>query len=38
MLVPSHGGRFEVTMDGELVFSTLAEGRFPEDREILEKI
>ncbi len=38
MLVPSHGGRFEVTMDGELVFSKLAEGRFPEDREILEKI
>ena len=38
MLVPSHGGRFEVTMDGELVFSKLAEGRFPEEREILEKI
>ena len=38
MLVPSHGGRFEVTMDGELVFSKLAEGRFPEDSEILGKI
>ncbi len=38
MLLPSHGGRFEVTVDGELIFSKLAEGRFPEEREILEKI
>ena len=38
MLVPSHGGRFEVTADGERIFSKLAEGRFPEEREILEKI
>ena len=38
MLLPSHGGRFEVTADGELIFSKLAEGRFPEEREILEKI
>ncbi len=36
--MPSHGGRFEVTVDGELIFSKLAEGRFPEEREILEKI
>ncbi len=38
MLLPSHGGRFEVTVDGELIFSKLAEGRFPEEKEILEKI
>ena len=36
--MPSHGGRFEVKVDGELIFSKLAEGRFPEEREILEKI
>ena len=38
MLLPSHGGRFEVTVDGELIYSKLAEGRFPEEKEILEKI
>ena len=38
MLLPSHGGRFEVTVDGELIFSKLAEGRFPEEKEILERI
>lgn len=38
MLLPSHGGRFEVTVDGELIFSKLAEGRFPEEKEILDKI
>jgi selenoprotein W-related protein len=30
-LVPSSGGRFEVTVNGELVFSKLAQKRFPED-------
>ena len=29
------GGRFEVTVDGNLVFSKLKEGRFPEDEEIM---
>lgn len=38
MLVPSDGGRFEVTIDGDLVFSKKAEGRFPEDDEILAKL
>ena len=33
-IVPSDGGRFEVTIDGELVFSKLKEGRFPEEAEI----
>ncbi|WP_448575335.1 Rdx family protein [Thermomicrobium sp.] len=37
-LVPSSGGRFEVTVDGELVFSKLAEKRFPEDGELLELV
>ena len=29
------GGEFEVTVDGRLVFSKRAEGRFPEHDEIL---
>lgn len=33
-LIPSGGGRFEVTVDGELVYSKLSEGRFPEYAEI----
>ena len=33
-IVPADGGRFEVTVDGELVFSKLQEGRFPETAEI----
>tara|TARA_A100001037_G_C14916205_1_gene529553 strand:+ start:393 stop:572 length:180 start_codon:yes stop_codon:yes gene_type:complete len=33
-LIPSSGGRFEVTLDGELVYSKLQEKRFPEYSEI----
>ena len=33
-LIPSGGGRFEVTVDGELVYSKLKEGKFPEYAEI----
>jgi selT/selW/selH-like putative selenoprotein len=33
-LVPSGRGRFEVTVDGELTFSKVKEGRFPEHEEI----
>lgn len=33
-LVPSDRGRFEVSLDGELVFSKLQEGRFPNDGEV----
>jgi len=38
VLVPSDGGRFEVSFDGELAFSKLAEQRFPEHQEIIAKI
>jgi len=34
----SGGGVFEVTVDGDLVFSKKAEGRFPEDAEIIDAI
>ncbi len=38
VILPSKGGRFEVTVDGELIFSKLAEGRFPQHEEILDRI
>jgi selenoprotein W-related protein len=38
VLVPSDGGRFEVTIDGKQVFSKLETGRFPEYQEILRHI
>jgi selenoprotein W-related protein len=34
-LVPSDGGRFEVTVDGELVFSKVKAGRHAEPGEVL---
>jgi selenoprotein W-related protein len=33
-LVPSDGGRFEISIDGKQVFSKLKTGRFPEYQEI----
>jgi len=37
-IVPSGGGRFEVTVDGNLIYSKLATGRFPEVNEIKKAI
>jgi selT/selW/selH-like putative selenoprotein len=37
-LVPSDKGRFELSVDGVLVFSKVQEGRFPEYGEIKPKI
>ena len=34
-LVAGSGGVFEVTVDGDLVFSKKAQGRFPEAEEVL---
>ena len=33
-LVPSSGGRFEVSLEGRLIYSKLKEGRFPEFAEL----
>ena len=33
-LVPSDGGRFEVSVDGKLIYSKLKTGKFPEYQEI----
>jgi selenoprotein W-related protein len=37
-LKPSAGGRFEVSVDGSLVFSKLKSDRFPEDEELLKLV
>ena len=37
-IVPSGGGRFEVTVDGNLIYSKLATGRFPEISEVKKAI
>jgi len=36
--IPSHGGVFEVVVDGRLIFSKRAAGRFPEDEEVLAQL
>jgi len=38
VLIPSDGGRFEVSIDGKQVFSKLQTGRFPEYQEIRKQI
>ena len=38
VIIPSDGGRFEVAVDGELMFSKLEAGRFPEEDEIIAKL
>ena len=37
-LVQSWGGVFEISRDGELIFSKKQSGRFPEWQEIKEKL
>ena len=37
-LIPGAGGAFEVAVDGDLVFSKKAEGRYPEIKELQEAI
>jgi selenoprotein W-related protein len=33
-LVPSNGGRYEISVNGQLLFSKLKTGRFPEAGEV----
>jgi selT/selW/selH-like putative selenoprotein len=35
VITPGDNGQFDVVADGELLFSKKAEGRFPEEDEIL---
>lgn len=37
-LVPGHGGIFEVRVAGETVWSRAGEGRFPELRELKQRV
>ena len=37
-LVPSDKGRFELSVNGELIYSKVQEGRFPEYGEVKPKI
>lgn len=37
-LLPSTGGVFEVTLDGDLIFSKRELGRFPQAGELLAKV
>jgi selenoprotein W-related protein len=37
-LVRGSGGVFEVLLDGKPIFSKKAEGRFPQAKEVLDKI
>jgi selenoprotein W-related protein len=37
-LIPSGGGCFELTANGELIYSKLKTGKFPEEKGILEAV
>jgi selenoprotein W-related protein len=37
-LVPSGGGRFEIVIDGETIYSKLSTGTFPDEDAILEQL
>jgi selenoprotein W-related protein len=37
-LLPSDGGRYEVTVDDKLIYSKLSNGRFPRPGEVEEMI
>jgi selenoprotein W-related protein len=37
-LVPSDGGRFEISIDGEIIYSKLETGKFPDEDLIVSLI
>jgi len=37
-LVPGEGGEFVVSVDGEVVFDKKVEGRFPESKELKQRV
>jgi selenoprotein W-related protein len=37
-LVPAGGGKFELSLDGELVYSKLKTGKFPDEKWVLELV
>jgi selenoprotein W-related protein len=37
-LIPSGGGCFEITVNGELIYSKLKTGQFPDEKWVLETV
>lgn len=37
-LIPYKGGCFEVTVDGDLIYSKLATGKFPDEKSVLDAV
>jgi selenoprotein W-related protein len=37
-LIPSGGGRFELVVDGEMIYSKLATGKFPDEQWAIEEV
>ena len=37
-LIPSKGGCFELVVDGQLVYSKLKTGQFPDPEDMVEKV
>ena len=37
-LVPSSGGCFEVTVDGDLIYSKLKTGQFPDEQSVVDQV
>jgi len=37
-LIPSGGGCFELTVNGELIYSKLQTGRFPDEKAMVEAV
>lgn len=37
-LIPSKGGCFELKVDGQLVYSKLQTGQFPDDEDMVEQV
>ena len=37
-LVPSSGGCFEVTVDGDLIYSKLKTGQFPDEQAVMDQV
>ncbi len=38
VLIPGKGGIYDVVVDGKMIFSKHAEGRFPEDHEVFDAL
>lgn len=37
-LIPASGGCFELTVDGELLYSKLQTGRFPDEKAMIDAV